>query len=71
MLSEAQAAEAAQVAAFVQGNLLMHCHQGITGLNVANVGQEVDIEGTYLPWFTITTASGIRVRVIVTPEDTP
>lgn len=66
MLGDAQA-----VAAFVHGNLLMHSLEGIAGLKVADVSQEADEHGTYLPWFTVITASGIRVRVIVTPEDTP
>jgi len=63
--------EAEAVAAFVHGNLLMHAYQGITGLAVDHIDQDQDEHGQYRPWFVVVTASGIRVRVIVTPEDTP
>jgi hypothetical protein len=63
--------EAEAVAAFVHGNLLAQAHQGIAGLAVDRIDQDTDEEGTYRPWFTVVTASGIRIRVIITPEDTP
>ena len=60
------------IAAFLQGSLLMHAyHDGIPGLAVSDVQQGAGPDGTYLPWFTVVTATGIRIRVIITPEDTP
>jgi len=38
---------------------------------VDHIDQDQDEHGQYRPWFVVVTASGIRVRVIVTPEDTP
>jgi hypothetical protein len=56
---------------FLQGNLYALARERVTGLAVGRVEQDVDEHGTYRPWFTVVTASGIRIRVIVTPEDTP